>query len=425
MNLPALSITICQNSFAKSFGLIIFCAFIFSTTPNMALAADGSELLNKGIENQKLGRYALAIEAFSQTIHLSPQNIAAYKKRAICYAMLQINDRAIEDLTKVIELDPKDMDAFRSRANLYMRTNQPALASLDYSSAIILQPNLAANYLSRSAAYKKLGRTELANADYDKAQELARRPKQVNATTVNVTANDSRTEGTIFNSTLNSNRPSTIISGMSKTTSGGTTIFPGQTPSNINTLKEKPNIAIFKFRGPLQVTYDAGILFPNQRNIISQEAANTPAELYSMLIQEKSSLNATLIDIAPKLAAANLSLIADERLDANTWQKYAHYLEAEYLLVGCINQVTFKGNVTVPNQYGVAFTCKLISGQTGQPIWQLDNKYYVNHPKYDEDWEGKKLSLSFISRYILPTIVKKIKTDIETVLPNQTLPDQN
>ena len=61
-----------------------------------------------GIEYMNNGEYQLAIEEFTATIELVPNNAFAYAGRAFSYSQLDEIQHAISDLTTATKLDPTD-----------------------------------------------------------------------------------------------------------------------------------------------------------------------------------------------------------------------------------------------------------------------------------------------------------------------------
>ena len=99
-----------------------------------------------------------AIEDFSQSIRLSPENAAYYKQRAIARVAADDKAAAIEDLDQSIERAPKDAEARLSRAELRhsMHDDQGALA--DATAAQVLLAPQSLDFTVLADLYDELGR---------------------------------------------------------------------------------------------------------------------------------------------------------------------------------------------------------------------------------------------------------------------------
>ena len=113
-----------------------------------------------------------AIEEFSKSIRIKPQNNMSYFNRGIAYTSLDKYELAVKDYTKAHELKPDHYGTITNRGLIYLHhLEKYDLAIIDFGRAIKLKP-LAKAYSARAEAYVKAGHNELAFADIEKAIQL-------------------------------------------------------------------------------------------------------------------------------------------------------------------------------------------------------------------------------------------------------------
>ena len=122
----------------------------------------------KGLTCQNREQYNQAIEHYTETLKLNPNNANAYYNRGIAYGDKGDNDRAIGDLTKTIEINPNDDAAYNNRGMAYWDKGDYNRAIDDYTKTIQLNPNNDA-YNNRGMAYGDKGDYNRAIADFNKA----------------------------------------------------------------------------------------------------------------------------------------------------------------------------------------------------------------------------------------------------------------
>ncbi|HBR22615.1 MAG TPA: hypothetical protein DD713_08660 [Nitrospiraceae bacterium] len=136
------------------------------------------EWYDKGFNYTIKKEYDKAIEAYSNSIALNPNNAKAYRYRGYAYADKEQHDRAIEDYNKAIALDPNDAYVYSVRGHAYSNKGQYDKAIEDYNKAIVLVPLqwgdnssfiLPGYYYFRGFAYDKKGQYDKAIKDYNKA----------------------------------------------------------------------------------------------------------------------------------------------------------------------------------------------------------------------------------------------------------------
>ena len=119
-----------------------------------------------------LGQVDRAIETYSHTIKLNPNNTYTYNNRGAAYQSKNSFDHAIADYTKAIQLNPNYADAYTHRGVAYGAKGDYDHAIADYTKAIQLNPNYADAYTHRGVAYGAKGDYDHAIADYTKAIQL-------------------------------------------------------------------------------------------------------------------------------------------------------------------------------------------------------------------------------------------------------------
>jgi tetratricopeptide (TPR) repeat protein len=133
----------------------------------------------KGIEARTSGNYTFAVDAFSKTIELNPQEASAYYNRGNAYYYLGQYQRAIEDYNEAIRLKPNYANAYINRGNVYDKLGQYQRAIEDYNEAIRLKPDDADAYNNRGISYKNLGQHQRTIEDFNQAIRL--KPDYANA----------------------------------------------------------------------------------------------------------------------------------------------------------------------------------------------------------------------------------------------------
>ncbi len=126
----------------------------------------------RGNVQSLLGQIDMAIEAYSNAIHLNPRDARAYNNRGVDYGEKGESDLAIRDFYKAIDLK-QDYDlAYNNRGAVYRKDGEYDKAIEDCDKAIQLNPDYAEPYSNRGAAYRNKGDYERAIRDYDRAIEL-------------------------------------------------------------------------------------------------------------------------------------------------------------------------------------------------------------------------------------------------------------
>jgi len=133
--------------------------------------------LNRGIAYARLNVYDLAISDLNKAIQLDSDNSKANKNMAKAYfnrGNLYLDKRqvgkALDDFTKSLEINPQNPKAFYNRGNVYAELGESANAVADYTRAIELNPEDARPYINRGMVYGGMKEYEKALMDFDKAE---------------------------------------------------------------------------------------------------------------------------------------------------------------------------------------------------------------------------------------------------------------
>jgi tetratricopeptide (TPR) repeat protein len=134
---------------------------------------DAEYYYDLGIEKSKLEDHQSAIDNFTQSIRLDPDNAVAYMYRADSRYKLEDYQGSIDDYTQSIKLDPDsdaDADIYWLRADAKYQLEDYQGSIDDYTQSIKLNPddNCSA-YSSRADAKEKLGYYQDAIDDYNLA----------------------------------------------------------------------------------------------------------------------------------------------------------------------------------------------------------------------------------------------------------------
>lgn len=127
---------------------------------------------NRGLQSSKNGNYEQAIEDFTKSIELNPNDEVALNNRGNVYLSIGELDQAINDYDRAISLRPESCMAWMNRGNAYLYKKELDRAVEDYSKAIELDPNEDAVWKNRASAYISLGKLRSAFDDCQKALEL-------------------------------------------------------------------------------------------------------------------------------------------------------------------------------------------------------------------------------------------------------------
>ena len=124
--------------------------------------------ITKRNQNDQVG----AIRHFTECIRLNPNEIRAYRNRALLYLDVGEHDLAMADYAKAIESNPQDPTDYFLRGFAHMHMREYRRAIDDFDVAIGLEPTCTFAYVERGKAMGKVGEFFAAIRDFDKALEL-------------------------------------------------------------------------------------------------------------------------------------------------------------------------------------------------------------------------------------------------------------
>ena len=101
--------------------------------------------------------YQKAIDDYSRTIRLDPNEVEAFRKRGYAYNNIGLYKKAINDCNKTIKLDPTLALNFSNRGSVYNSIGLQQKAINDCTQAIKLDPKLPDAFFERGAAYNNDG----------------------------------------------------------------------------------------------------------------------------------------------------------------------------------------------------------------------------------------------------------------------------
>ena len=126
---------------------------------------------NHNVPSGAMDCFQAAIDDFTQTIELAPEDANAYKSRGGAYYNTGDFEAVIKDFTKAMELDP-EAALYQSRGIAYHNIGDFHAAIDDYSKMIILYPEDPTHYNKRGEAWLHLSKWEEAMADLTTAKSM-------------------------------------------------------------------------------------------------------------------------------------------------------------------------------------------------------------------------------------------------------------
>ena len=149
---------------------------VVNRTLSQKLHADAATAFFKGIQFSNKRELLHAFSYFSNAIRTSPDFANAYYERGIINGLLNYYDKAVEDFSQTLKLNPDDVAALNNRGLARARgLKQYDKAIGDFTKAIELDPQFAEAYDNRAIAYQKASDDKArACADWKKACDLNR-----------------------------------------------------------------------------------------------------------------------------------------------------------------------------------------------------------------------------------------------------------
>lgn len=150
-------------------GLLLFGTF-YGEKSNKR---EAEEWYSKGTVFLDSEQYGTALDAFSKSIKLNPNNATAYFHRGIAYDIGFRNyQQATKDYDRAIELDPKDAEAYYNRGIVHTKLGNYSQAVRDYNRTIEFNPDNTYAYWGRAIAHGNLGNKDQAIKDMQMSARL-------------------------------------------------------------------------------------------------------------------------------------------------------------------------------------------------------------------------------------------------------------
>jgi tetratricopeptide (TPR) repeat protein len=135
-------------------------------------AGRAAAFANRADAYQAKGQLDQAIQDYTQSLRLGPDNGRIRLSRGVAYLKGGQDERALEDFNEVLRATPGNPAAHYHRGLLAWRRGEIERALRDYDEAIRLDARLAAAYGARGDVYKVKGDRARAIQDYDQALKL-------------------------------------------------------------------------------------------------------------------------------------------------------------------------------------------------------------------------------------------------------------
>jgi len=138
-----------------------------SEDPNLTTA-----LYNRGLARLAKRTYQQAIEDFTATIEMNPNDAHAYIHRGHALAKEKKLDAAIADFTAALTINPNNVEAYYSLGMIHFQKSDYDRTAEVLSRAIAHNPRFARAYNGRGQAYLKAGKVQAAAFDFQKACDM-------------------------------------------------------------------------------------------------------------------------------------------------------------------------------------------------------------------------------------------------------------
>ena len=145
----------------KKIIFLVICIFFLC---NITYAASEKEMFQQGVEMLQQNKYQEAVELFTLSIHLSPDNAKAYKNRGVAYMKQKKYDLAIKDFEKAIDINPGLQGLYSNLGAVWYTKNNFKKAIFYYDKEILQNSSNHLFYFNRALAKAEL-------KDFEKAIE--------------------------------------------------------------------------------------------------------------------------------------------------------------------------------------------------------------------------------------------------------------
>ena len=146
-----------------------------TTKPSASLLSGGRAFLERGTLRFAQGALEEAVDDFTESIRLDPDDPNGYRWRAAARGRLGEPGRAIADCTEALRLAPEDPGAHVQRAVLRKEAGLEKEAIDDLDEALRLDPGLSEAYKIRSLLHQEQGESGKALEDLERGTELEAR----------------------------------------------------------------------------------------------------------------------------------------------------------------------------------------------------------------------------------------------------------
>lgn len=130
------------------------------------------QLIKKARAAVVAGQNALAVEALSQAIGVSPGDARLFRMRADVYVLMGENANARADFSLAVRAEPQNAELYNVRGYFLMTNGASADALTDFNKAIELNPKLAPAWNNRGLVHLANSSYEAAESDFGTAVEL-------------------------------------------------------------------------------------------------------------------------------------------------------------------------------------------------------------------------------------------------------------
>ena len=151
----------------KKLLLILLCV------PLISMSQTSEDYYEEAANYARQSKWELAIDNYTKSIKLQPDNAIAYYSRGVIYGRYLPNyEKAISDFTKAIKIYPDYHAAFSDRGLVYALLGNYEKAISDFTKAIEINPNYARAYRNRGISKESAGLSYC--SDYMKACNLGK-----------------------------------------------------------------------------------------------------------------------------------------------------------------------------------------------------------------------------------------------------------
>lgn len=130
------------------------------------------DLFKRGVYEALTGNYLVAIEDFTQVIHLRPDDATAYINQGIARAAVGERQKAIEDFNSALRLNPDLEVAYYNRGYVRFELQDYPGAIADFNRAIHLNPQDVNAYHCRCLVRHQMGDMQGVVEDLHAAEDL-------------------------------------------------------------------------------------------------------------------------------------------------------------------------------------------------------------------------------------------------------------